>query len=207
MAERSEDSSVHALLEVVRRDLEQRRHTALQAAQERADAIVRRARTMARQRVHRAAGEERARIREEVERKAATQALEARGRRQEAARSMLERAWDELPGALRRQWEDPESQRAWVEGLLAQARRVLPPVPWRIEHPEGWDPRAHADALEEVERATGDAPVFEAAAGLDAGLRIHAGDASLDGSVAGLLTDRRGVEGRLLDELLREGEP
>lgn len=207
MNDRTDDSALRVLLDVVQRDLEQRRRSALDDARGQARQIVQGARATARQRVHQAIGQERARLREEVERSSAAHAIRARERRQQAARAMLGRAWNDLPEALRAEWSDPEGRRRWVTALWEQAQRALLPGPLRVEHPADWNASDHADLVGAMTDWSGGAPELVADPALDAGLRIHGGGAVLDGSVAGLLADRRAVEGRLLAELLSEEAP
>lgn len=201
MTDGSESSALMSLLQVVQRDLQERRRKIFEQADEREGQIVRQARTNARQRVSRAVREERERIAEEVERSRTSHAIEARERRQQAARRMLEEAWGLLPEVLRERWREPEARRRWVKALVEQARASLGDGSWRVVHPPGFEPDSHPDAFGRPQN--GD-PTFEEDPEMEAGLRIYGDNAVLDGSIGGLLTDRRTVEGRLLAELMSE---
>jgi hypothetical protein len=124
---------------------------------------------------------------------AARAELDTARRRQRFAgeRSILARGMALLPPALRRRWQDAARRRAWTSAVLAAASRFLPPGPWHIECPPG---------LSEDERSALGAQVM-ALEDVDAGIRVRSAHACVDGTMAGLLADRRSLEGHLLAEM------
>lgn len=194
---------VETFLAIVERDRAARCNAILRDARERAAALVAEARREARRRVATAVDDDRARSRQRTEAARAELMTRERQLEREVAAKLLARGWERLHALLLERWQVPEDRARWVEGLVADARRLLPHEIWRIQHPSGF---AELDRLERTaHEASGAAPALEADPGIEAGLRIHARGATLDGTLDGLLADRRRVEGRLLRELSRGG--
>jgi hypothetical protein len=150
-------------------------------------AILRGARSEARDRVHRAVVENRERSRRDLA--AAKAELETAFRKlsQETHGAALRDGMSELVRVLEARWRDPEARARWIAAAIAEAERVLPKTRWRIEHPPS---------------VVIDVPGSETVpAEIGAGLRITAGTATLDATLDGLLARRAEVEGRLLHEL------
>lgn len=152
--------------------------------------LIAQARAEARRRAATVFGELRARAERDV--RAAHAALETAHRRRRFAgeRALLERGMQQLPQALLARWQDPEARRAWTRAVLEVAARLLPPGPRRIECPASLG-AAERRALGETVLAQDD---------LEAGIRVRGELACVDGSLAGLLADRRVLEARLLAE-------
>lgn len=138
------------------------------------------------------------------QRLAAAQAQLATSRRlhaQQRTASLLHLAWQQLPAALQTRWQQADARAAWVAGVLASAQARLPRGPWRIVHAPDW-PQAEQQALAPtLAAANGAAPVFEADAGIAAGLKIAINGNVIDGTLSGLLGDRAMVDARLLHHL------
>jgi hypothetical protein len=115
--------------------------------------------------------------------------------------ALLLLGWQQLPGALRAQWQQPDSRIAWARHLVAQAVERLQPGPWRIVHAPGWPVEEQQQLARSLPGEPAGALRFEADASIDAGLRIVAGSNVLDGTIAGLLADRAEIEAGLLDRL------
>jgi len=99
---------------------------------------------------------------------------------------------------LARRWLEAPSRQAWVARVVREARAVLPPGRWRIEHARLW-PQEERDSLgAELDRALGSPPEFMENDDIRAGLRISAGGNVIDGSLAGLVGDRADIGARLL---------
>jgi hypothetical protein len=113
---------------------------------------------------------------------------------------LLEQGWALLAEELARRWTDPASRRIWVNALAHHALEILPQDVWRIAHPPDWPPE------EQQQLASGlkDRPQFHADASIRAGLRISCGHNVIDGTIAGLVSDRQAIESRLLE--LLQGE-
>ncbi len=152
----------------------------------------------ARRRVTTAIDEERKRLRRDVGAVEASLSTERRLVAQQRAVRQLGRAWTALRAALVSRWSESSTRRAWVDAHLARATECLAhDAPWRIRHHVAWqddERRTAADAL----RARGIQATFEPDPALVAGFIVTCGHNVLDASLDGLLADRAGIEGRLL---------
>ena len=170
----------------------------LQPAAAEARTIVKGALADARRRVTTAIDEERKRLRRDVGAVEASLATERRLAAQQRAVRQLDRAWAALRTALARRWAEPGGRRAWVEAHLARAIDCLAhDAEWRIRHHADWQEAERVVATESLQ-SLGIHVVFEHDAGLAAGFVVACGHNVLDASLDGLLADRAGIEGRLL---------
>jgi hypothetical protein len=122
-------------------------------------------------------------------------------RRQQRTRcdaALLEGAWRELPAALAQRWRDGNARRIWIERLLHAALATLPRGHWEIAHAADLSPGERDLMVAQLHEELGEAPTILPEAAIPAGMRIHAQGACLDGTIAGLLLDKRALEGRLL---------
>lgn len=173
----------------------------LQPAMAEARTIVKGALTDARRRVTTAIDEERKRLRRDVGAVEASLATERRLVAQQRAVRQLDRAWTALRAALTRRWSEPATRGAWVEAHLARAIECLAhDAEWRIRHHAAWQEHERRDVLESLRRR-GIRAVFEQDPALAAGFVVACGHNVLDASLDGLLADRAGIEGRLLQGL------
>lgn len=203
------DAQVQTLLALVEQHRE--RHCARIAAeaQQQREAILRQAHHDARQRMREAIRSERLRTREKLEATAAQLQTRERQQQHKSALLMLHRGWELLGDAVLRRWKAAPQRREWMCALIKLALERLPPRPWVIEHPPGWDPEECAELRAAMEQHCGAAPQLRADGQLHAGLRICADGACLDGTLEGLLADREAIEAQLLaqlNDLLRSGE-
>ncbi len=193
------DAQLDSLLELVERHRDERCRAIREQAEVERRELLAEAHAEARGRMHRAIQTERQRARSELT--AARARLQTRARQQQyrIALGLLHEGWDTLQGAIRKRWNTPEGRRPWIRALVAEAMVVLPRSQcWHIEHPLGWDP---SEAKEETARMIdycGRAPEWVARDDLNVGLRFCTDGACLDGSAAGLLTERTAIEARLL---------
>jgi len=198
------EDTLTTLLKVVEGDRDERCARIREEAEREAKRLVSEARSQARQRVGEAIAEARRRARARVADARAALATEARRRRQESSRVLLERAWEVLPDALAERWDDPADRRAWLESVVDLAAGSLPLGTWHVSHPPDLTDEEAKLVADRIEEATGDPPELEPSDQVRSGLRICVGQTCLDGTARGLLADRRAVEGRLLAEMLRE---
>lgn len=194
-------SDLSAFLTIVERDRAARCQAILRDAETRAAELLRAARSDARRRVSTAVRDDRARGRQRIE--AARAELSTRERRlqQEVAATLLSRAWDRLRTELALRWERAETRAHWVGNLTADAVRLLPAGTWTIQHPAGLDPGELEPLARAAAEVGGAPPSLEAHEEIEAGVRVQAAGATLDGTPEGVLADRPGVEGRLLMDL------
>ena len=176
------------------------------SAEQEARAIVEHAHATARRRMREAIAGLRAEGTRRIGRASAQLDTDARQRDQQEAARAIDRAWPLLLDALVARWSDPGARSAWTDGLARCAHDRLRAGPLRVEHPADWsadEQQRFRDVL-----AAGDRGVaFAEDRDLVAGLRIRAGDANLDGTPRGLLTDSAGIAALLLAELAPPDEP
>jgi len=188
-----------ALLRRLGREQDSRtRHIRDEAETQAAD-IVRRARAEARTRVHQAVVDTRREDEMALARKRAALDTRARRNRQATMRELLDRAWQALPAALQSRWLDPTARARWCDAACVSARRSLRHLDrLQVEVDPQW--LAHVGPLVRG-RLEGPSNVeVTAMDGLGAGLRIRAGDACVDATLAGLLAARERIASELLAE-------
>lgn len=197
------NTALEQLLQLVRNHEREECAAILAHAQDEARRIVADAYRETRTRVHGHLLELRHLMRRELSRAQATLETEMRQHQSRYDFALLEVGWKQLHAALAQRWLDPVSRSAWVEMLVGQALAYLPKVAWEIAHPADW-PDSERDALaQRLEREIQCRPRFAESPDIRAGIRIRSGSAVLDGSLEGLLLDRRAIESRLLAELTR----
>ena len=194
-------TQTEGLLRRVAREQESRILAVRSAAEEQARAIVSRARQEARARLRQAVVEERRQIERAVgERRAALDTAQRRAE-QAAFRTLIEQAWQRLPTAVAALWRDRERRGRWIEAACTCAARSLrPQVSYMVEFDESLASDAGAQAREQLVAAGLEPVECRDAPTLGAGLRIRAGGAIVDATVAGLLASRERVEAELLAE-------
>lgn len=171
---------------------------ALSRAREQARQVVRPAFGQARLRVRNALTEERELIAKRLQAAEARLRLVREQRSQRQQKRLLQLAFSVLSQRLVKRWRDPVQARQWALELLGDAQRQLPTGRWQISHPTDWPPAEREYLRRELLARGLQAPDFQPDEGVTAGLRIGCGGAVLDGSVAGLTSDRRSIEARLL---------
>jgi hypothetical protein len=114
-------------------------------------------------------------------------------------RELLDRAWQALPAALQSRWLDQAAREHWCDAACSSARRSLLHLDrLQVEVDPQW--LAHVGPLVRS-RLEGPSNVeVTALDGLGAGLRIRAGDACIDATLAGLLAARERIASELLAE-------
>ncbi|HUH94461.1 MAG TPA: hypothetical protein VL742_15130 [Casimicrobiaceae bacterium] len=192
------DARVRALLDLVEADRSRRSEAILGAAQARAAETLAAARVAAREGLHAAFREERERREARVAAAQARLQTHRRLHEQRRAGALLSFAWARLPDALVRRWLEAPSRQAWVARVLHEARAVLLPGRWRIEHARLWPPEERDSLGADLCRALGTPPEFVENDAIRAGLRISAGGNVIDGTLAGLIGDRVEIGARLL---------
>lgn len=200
------ERQAQALLDLVEADRRQQCSAALDEAQARAAAQRAQAQAQARSRMRQTFAEQRLRRQDAIAAAQARLATQRRLHAQQRTAALLCLAWQQLPVELHALWRQPQARAAWVAQVLAAAREHLSAGGWRIVHAPDWPASERQALVEELARqpggqATGSAaaaPVFEADAGLAAGLKVLAGGNVIDGTLAALLADRADFEARLL---------
>ena len=174
----------------------------IDTAQERAQETIREAHRSARRAMHEAVEAERKRLERGGLMARAAQQTRLRLHREAKAKLLLHQGWQKIPEVLKRQWEDAPSRRQWCEAFMQQALKFFGSVRLIVEHSASMTEQEKRD-LHAVATSRGADVTFNAADDRSSGLIVSFKGASLDGTIDGLLADRRYVEARLLDEINR----
>jgi vacuolar-type H+-ATPase subunit H len=187
-----------ALLDLVEEDRCRQCDAIIGEARARAAEVLARSHADARARMRELFADERQQARERVD--AAQARLQTRSRLHEQRRAadMLALGWRRLPEALLARWRDAGQRQCWVDAVTAIAIRVLPRTRWQIVHGPDWAVTEQRALCVRVTPAPDLAPTLIADAGIAAGLKIAAGGNVVDGTLAGLVSDRTEVGARLL---------
>jgi vacuolar-type H+-ATPase subunit E/Vma4 len=195
-----------ALLRRLAREQDARCHRIGDEAAAQAAEIVRKARAEARARVRQSIAETRREQERALTQRRASLDTGARQRQQAALGDWLEHAWQALPAALQARWEQPASRAQWCAAAMRAALRDL------LGH-DALEVEVDARWLADVAPlVTQNCPEGRAASvvpqpGLGAGLRIRAGHACVDATIAGLLAPRDRIAAELLAEYRRRITP
>jgi hypothetical protein len=188
------ERQMRALLDLIETDRARQCAQIVGAANGRAAAQRVQARADARACVRQAFEEQRLRRRERLAAAQAQLATQRRLHAQQRTAALLRLAWERLPGELLALWQQPVGRAAWVAHVLEFARVRLPAGTWRIVHAPDWlaiEWQAHA-----AER--GGIPQLHADPAIRAGLKVVANGNVIDGTLAGLLSERAEIDARLL---------
>ncbi|MGE5155862.1 MAG: hypothetical protein ACM3ST_17870 [Bdellovibrio bacteriovorus] len=197
------DEREQGLLRLVEAYWESECRSLFEAARQEAAELIGRTYQQERARLHQRVLAERAGARERIQAARAERDTRERAGRERANARILAVAWPRIETALAARWHDSEGRQAWVQGVLEQARQLLPHGVWTLRHAPDW-PEHEWQALGSLLAAQiGSEPRFVADGAISAGLAIEGAGAVLDGSLEGLLKDRTRIESRLL-ALLQE---
>ncbi|OGI47777.1 MAG: hypothetical protein A2151_01135 [Candidatus Muproteobacteria bacterium RBG_16_65_34] len=195
------EAALTEMLALVERHGQERCREITTRARQEAQTILRAAHRAVRERTHRQLQELRHHRDRETARAQAELATARRGHQQRCDYVLIDSGGALLRAALLARWRDADARRRWANGLLNQARALLPRGPWRIAHPADWPAAERAVLAGLLTRELGAAPEFSEDRDVTAGLRLCTGGACLDGTIEALLADRRAVEALLLAEI------
>jgi len=187
-----------ALLDLVEADRAQRCDTIMDEARANAAATLMAAHAEARARMRSTFAGERERRAALVAAAQAKLQTHRRLHEQRRAAALVAAGWQKLPAALRVRWQQPVSQRAWVECVIAAARAALPKGSWRIAHAAGWPDEERTALCQSLAGELGTSPQLAADDTIQAGLKVAAGWMVVDGTLEGLLADRTEIAAALL---------
>ncbi|MEO5363328.1 MAG: hypothetical protein H7838_06855 [Magnetococcus sp. DMHC-8] len=170
----------------------------LEEARAQAVELIATAEAEARRRLGAAREAEEARLAEAQATLQARQATASRQNRLRQTQTLLERGWTRLLESVAQRWANGEQRALWLHRLLRQARQTLPGDDWTVHHPPDWEPTEWPAGLP-VSR-------WQADPELTAGLRIGCRGAWLDGSLQGMMANRRELSALLLAQLEKDEE-
>ena len=119
--------------------------------------------------------------------------------------ALIDAASKLLPQALEERWANRESRADWCESLLQKARRALQGPEILVALSRDWERNERDAFLQKIQDYFGQRPKARADSGLVAGLRIHSGNAWLDGSITGLLAQQGRIKADLAALLTEAG--
>lgn len=195
------DEQVHALLQVVELYQMRRCEEIVREAEHQAADIVKQAYREARQRLHQTIVEEREKGRAEIAALEAQLQTERRQKQQQHVAALLQRVMKHLQSELLQRWSEPAARSLWVERLLRQGLEMLPHKDWHIACPPDWSSEEQGHAITVLSGRIEGSLEFQPDPAVRAGLRICSAATCLDGTLHGLLGNRRAIEARLLDLL------
>jgi hypothetical protein len=196
------EAQTAALLRRLAREQDSRVRLIREEAAAQAADIVRKARAEARMRVHQAALDTRREDERSSARRLAALATGVRKSRQAALRDWLESAWLALPGVLQARWLEPPPRAQWCAAALQSALRdLLHHDRLQVEVDAHW--AAEIEPLVHERLANACTVTLVPLTGLGEGLRIRAGQAVVDATIAGLLVPRERIAAELLAEFGR----
>ena len=198
------DAQLRYLLGIVDRHREDRCNELLQDARASAHQAIKQAFSEVRSRMHQEVLDLREHRRQQIASAEAHQKTKIRQQRQHIDQELLAALWQPLHEALLRRWQQAEPRRTWIRELIKQAAATLVSKSWTIEHSADW-PVQERTALEaQLSQDITDLVVsFSVLESIQAGLRISAGGASVDGTLEGLLRERSLIEASLLAGVYR----
>lgn len=196
------DTKTDALLATVRRHAEDSLRTIDDETRTKAQDIIAEAHKGARAKVHDAIASERMIGGQAIDKQRARIETAKRQALQDKESAFLGTAWEQLNAALLARWQDSGSRAQWLGDIVDAAKTHLHPGPWSIEHPSDWS----TDEFAPFREACADEVSFTAVDDLNAGLRITANAATVDGSIEGLTSDRNEISATLLAELFQDAE-
>lgn len=196
-------AQVGALMQLLEQSRDARCREALEQAEAQASELRRNARKLARERVSRAAREERERLDYEVRMVEAEIETEQRKHARRRDLALIEAGRAALRDALAARWRQRDARQAWAEITVTEAAEVLLGREWLLEHPADWPAEERDAALAAARERCGATIEAKPVDELDAGLRIRSEGALVDMSVPGLLANQRTIEGELLAEFNR----
>lgn len=188
------DMQVAGLLEAVQSQQSTRCQELASRARERATALLKAARRQSRVRMHQAVVEERQRIDAAMLQAHGRIRTQERRQLQQHYKELLNEGWLLLEAELRARWQEPGQRRAWCESLLADAIKVFADASLVIEHPPGWPGDDQAWLRGQLRKTLGAEATFQADETIECGLRMRTSHACLNGTLDGLMDDRRQVE-------------
>ena len=122
---------------------------------------------------------------------------------QELELKLLETTWSQLEAELLERWREPNERKAWLESTWSLALKVLPKLDWTVTFGEGMEESELENLIEQTPDFKDSRPRMVYDRQIIAGLRIQASGASVDGTLSGLLANRKQLESEILSTFLK----
>lgn len=192
------DAQVQRLLDIVQEYQTQQCDELLFRAQDESRQIVRQAYHEARQRLHQDIQHSRNRMQQELFAMRAKQHTMMMQQRHQAERRFLNQSWELLAEKLLSRWAEEKQRSAWIKKIILAAHKVIPGRKWQVEFPDQMSKQAQQAVREQITESYSPQASFVAVSSIQAGLRISADGAVVDGSLQGLMTNRGRIESLFL---------
>jgi hypothetical protein len=201
------DAQVDHLLKVV----DQYENEHCNAIRDRASAhaakIIREAYVHARERTTRSIEEIRSQSLQDLKMAEANLQTKIRLARHKLDEAFLEQAWVQLRDALCKRWLDVERRNEWLNEIIQQADASLVSRSWLMECPDTLSDKECAELKSQLDTLGLDSVEMKPGKDINAGLRICAGGACIDGTVDGLLKQRARIEEMFLASIYSKHAP
>lgn len=160
--------------------------------------IVRSAHRDARERLRRHVEQDRQSAKQRMSSFEATLKTRQRKEQQVRDQQFLRESWHQLIAELIDRWNSPLSREHWTGSIWSHAKKHLPMSVWLVEYPSDWSAEERESLGEQIEDFTGSRPEWCADIGITVGFRIVSAGACVDGTLQGLLANRRRLEAETL---------
>ncbi|MBF0159586.1 MAG: hypothetical protein HQL58_08665 [Magnetococcales bacterium] len=198
-------SALQAMLTLVEQQRQQQQSQIMTEAHQEAAAIVAAVHQQARQRMKEAIRLERRRLDQALKSAQAQQETELRRQSLDLTKRLLHKGRALLDQALVELWQIPEHRATWISALGQRASLFLPPGQWEVHYPSTLDRAELAPVMACASQSGHEPPLLQGMESIQAGLSIGCQDAWVDGTAAGLVADRDGIDALLLAQLQSKG--
>ena len=192
------DAQVKRLLELVDDYQKQQCELLLKQAHEQASQIVLHTYHNARNRLRTHIQEDRQQLEQSLASARAKRHTFIMQQKHQASRQFLDDSWQQLTERLMNRWNNSEQRQLWVKTIVDVALRALPADTWLVEHAGNWDKAEQKQVRQYINQQSSREITFQQANDIEAGIRISADAAVVDGSLQGLLSDRGRIESEIL---------
>jgi len=201
------DAQKAHLLDVVSQYEKEQCQSIIEQASEQAQKIVKEAYKNARQRTIRSFEEMRSKSFQDLKIAEASLQTQARLARHKLDEAFLEKAWEQLRESLCNLWKEPGFKENWIAELIHQSSSALISRDWTVDYSSsfsGDDLRWLKSSFDSIDL---DSISFSPQPDIDAGIRICAGGACIDGTIEGVLTQRGRIEEVFLASIYSKSMP
>jgi hypothetical protein len=201
------DAQVDHLLKVVEQYENEHCNAIRDRASVQAAKIIREAYVHARERTTRSIEEIRSQSLQDLKMAEANLQTKIRLARHKLDEAFLEQAWVQLRDALCKRWLDVERRNEWLNEIIQQADASLVSRTWLMECPDTLSDKECAELKSQLDTLKLDSVEMKPGKDINAGLRICAGGACIDGTVEGLLKQRARIEEMFLASIYSKHVP
>ncbi len=201
------EAQVDHLLKVVEQYQQEHCESILRRADRQAKKIIEEAYSIVRGRTRRSLEEIRSQSLQDLKMAEASLQTQIRLARHKLDEAFLDQAWLKLRDALCLRWRDKGMRDQWIDEIVRQADASLVSREWTLECPDSLTDEECKTLKDQLDSLKLDSVDMKTGDGINAGLRICAGGACIDGSVDGLLRQRARIEEMFLASIYSKQMP